>query len=68
MPWLGVCWPAWWWAACGWSPALLKLPDPDESVRAVRAYDLLPEAVVPVVGHALPVVEVLVGSACCSAC
>jgi uncharacterized membrane protein YphA (DoxX/SURF4 family) len=40
----------------------LKLPDPDESVRAVRAYDLLPEAVVPLVGHALPVVEVLVGA------
>ncbi len=40
----------------------LKLPHPDESVRAVRAYDLLPEAVVPVVGHALPVVEVLVGA------
>ncbi len=40
----------------------LKLPEPDESVRAVRAYDLLPEAVVPVVGHALPVVEVLVGA------
>ncbi len=40
----------------------LKLPHPDESVRAVRAYDLLPEAVVPVVGHALPVVEVMVGA------
>ena len=40
----------------------LKVPDPDESVRAVRAYDLLPEAVVPLVGHALPVVEVLVGA------
>jgi uncharacterized membrane protein YphA (DoxX/SURF4 family) len=30
-------------------------------VRAVRAYRLLPEPVVPLVGHALPVVEVLVG-------
>ena len=39
----------------------LKLPDPDASVRAVRAYDLLPEAVVPAVGTALPIVEVLVG-------
>ena len=29
---------------------LLKLPDPAESVRAVRAYDLLPESVVPTVG------------------
>jgi uncharacterized membrane protein YphA (DoxX/SURF4 family) len=40
---------------------LLKLPDPPASVRAVRAYQLLPEAVVPLVGHALPVLEVLVG-------
>ncbi len=40
---------------------LLKLPDPAGSVRAVRAYQLLPEAVVPVVGYALPVIEVLVG-------
>lgn len=41
----------------------LKLPDPYESVRAVRAYDLLPEAVVPTVGHLLPVLEVVVGLA-----
>jgi uncharacterized membrane protein YphA (DoxX/SURF4 family) len=40
----------------------LKLPDPSESVRAVRAYDLLPEAVVPTVGHALPVLEVVIGA------
>ena len=39
----------------------LKLPDPAESVRAVRAYDLLPEAIVPAVGYALPIVEVLLG-------
>lgn len=39
----------------------LKLPDPSESVRAVRNYQLLPEAVVPLLGHALPVLEVLVG-------
>ena len=39
----------------------LKLPDLAASVRAVRAYELLPEAVVPTVGHALPVVEVVVG-------
>ncbi|PVG81032.1 DoxX family protein [Nocardioides gansuensis] len=39
----------------------LKLPRPDESVRAVRAYDLLPEAIVPTVGHLLPVLEVVVG-------
>jgi uncharacterized membrane protein YphA (DoxX/SURF4 family) len=39
----------------------LKLPDPAGSVRAVRAYDLLPESVVPTVGHLLPVVEIVVG-------
>lgn len=39
----------------------LKLPDPAESVRAVRAYQLLPESVVPTVGHALPLVEIAVG-------
>jgi uncharacterized membrane protein YphA (DoxX/SURF4 family) len=39
-----------------------KLPDPAANVRAVRAYDLLPEAVVPVVGHALPVLEIIVGA------
>ncbi len=39
----------------------LKLPHPADSVRAVRAYDLLPEAVVPAVGHLLPVVEVVIG-------
>ena len=33
------------WLAAG----LLKVPDPAESVRAVRAYQLLPESVVPVV-------------------
>jgi len=40
---------------------LLKLPDPTENVRAVRAYRLLPESVVPVVGHGLPILEILVG-------
>jgi uncharacterized membrane protein YphA (DoxX/SURF4 family) len=40
---------------------LLKLPDPDESIRAVRAYRLLPEAVVPAVGYGLPVLELAVG-------
>lgn len=39
----------------------LKLPDLASSVRAVRAYDLLPEALVPAVGTALPIVEVLLG-------
>jgi uncharacterized membrane protein YphA (DoxX/SURF4 family) len=45
------------WVAAG----VLKLPDPAESVRAVRAYQLLPEAVVPTVGLLLPVLEVVVG-------
>ena len=40
---------------------LLKLPDPSESVRAVRAYQLLPEAIVPAVGYGLPILEVVVG-------
>jgi uncharacterized membrane protein YphA (DoxX/SURF4 family) len=41
----------------------LKIPDPAASVQAVRAYRLLPEAVVPTVGQLLPVVEVVVGLA-----
>ncbi|WP_246210206.1 MauE/DoxX family redox-associated membrane protein [Nocardioides piscis] len=39
----------------------IKIPDPSSSVRAVRAYELLPESVVPAVGLALPVVEVVIG-------
>lgn len=39
----------------------LKLLDPAASVRAVRAYQLLPEAIVPAVGYALPAIEVAVG-------
>lgn len=45
------------WLAAG----LLKIPDPTENVRAVRAYQLLPESVVPTIGHALPIAEILVG-------
>ena len=45
------------WVYAGFS----KLPDPAESVRAVRAYRLLPEAVVPTVGHLLPILEIAVG-------
>jgi uncharacterized membrane protein YphA (DoxX/SURF4 family) len=41
---------------------VLKLPDPAENVRAVRAYRLLPESVVPLVGHGLPILEVLLGA------
>ncbi len=46
------------WIAAG----LLKLPDPAESVRAVRAYRLLPEAVVHAVGYGLPFLEIAVGA------
>jgi uncharacterized membrane protein YphA (DoxX/SURF4 family) len=42
---------------------LNKLPDPAASVRAVRAYQVLPEPIVPTVGHLLPVVEIVVGAA-----
>ncbi|HET6626759.1 MAG TPA: DoxX family protein [Nocardioidaceae bacterium] len=41
---------------------VLKVPDPAGNVRAVRAYQLLPESVVPTVGYALPILEVLVGA------
>jgi uncharacterized membrane protein YphA (DoxX/SURF4 family) len=45
----------WIWAA------LLKLPNPDESVLAVRAYQLLPGDTATSVGHLLPVLELVVG-------
>ncbi len=38
-----------------------KLPDPAQSVDAVRAYQLLPAAMVQPVGQLLPVVEIVVG-------
>jgi uncharacterized membrane protein YphA (DoxX/SURF4 family) len=41
---------------------LLKLPHPEESVAAVRAYQLLPGDVAITVGHLLPVLEVVVGA------
>lgn len=65
--WLARRWP---WVGVGarlmlgvvWVVAgVIKLPDPAESVRAVRAYRLLPEAMVPVVGYGLPVLEVSIG-------
>ena len=46
------------WVVAGW----LKLPDPAENVRAVRAYHVLPEAVVPTIGHLLPIIEIVVGA------
>jgi uncharacterized membrane protein YphA (DoxX/SURF4 family) len=39
----------------------IKLPDPSQSVQAVRAYQLLPSSVVPTVGQLLPMVEIVVG-------
>jgi len=45
----------WIWAA------LLKLPNPDESVLAVRAYQLLPGDTAVTVGHLLPILEIVVG-------
>ena len=46
------------WVVAGW----LKLPDPAENVRAVRAYHVLPEAVVPTIGYLLPIIEIVVGA------
>jgi protein-disulfide isomerase len=40
--------------------ALTKIGDPAATVRAVRAYRLLPESVVPTFAHALPAVELAV--------
>lgn len=45
------------WLIAGW----LKFDDVAGTVRAVRAYQLLPESVVPTFGHLLPVVEIVVG-------
>lgn len=60
MQWLGlvarlVTGGVWLWAG------LIKLPDLSSSVSAVRAYQLLPEAVVPAVGYLLPPLEILIG-------
>ena len=42
---------------------LAKFSDPAGNVRQVRAFRILPEAVVPTVGHALPTVELIIGTA-----
>ncbi|WP_243059453.1 MauE/DoxX family redox-associated membrane protein [Nocardioides sp. SR21] len=39
----------------------LKLPDPAQSVNAVRAYQLLPGELVQPVGQLLPVIEIVIG-------
>jgi uncharacterized membrane protein YphA (DoxX/SURF4 family) len=43
------------------SAGVIKFEDDAGTVRAVRAYDLLPESFVPTFGHLLPVVEIVVG-------
>jgi uncharacterized membrane protein YphA (DoxX/SURF4 family) len=40
----------------------LKVTDPDASVRAVRAYRLLPETAAQLVGAGLPLVEIVLGA------
>jgi len=40
---------------------LVKVRDLDETIRAVRAYRFLPEAIVPLVGSAMPYLEIVVG-------
>ncbi len=40
---------------------VLKVTDPDASVRAVRAYRLLPETAAQLVGAGLPAVEIVLG-------
>ena len=42
---------------------VLKVPDPASAVRAVRAYQLLPEPLVAPVAFGLPVLEIAVGLA-----
>ncbi len=41
----------------------LKMPDPAAAVRTVRAYQLLPEALLEPVAFGLPVLEIAVGLA-----
>jgi uncharacterized membrane protein YphA (DoxX/SURF4 family) len=48
-------------AAVWLSAGVIKFRDAAGTVRAVRAYDLLPESLVPSFGHLLPVVEIVVG-------
>ena len=47
------------WIAAG----ALKLTDPNGSVQAVKAYELLPTSAVEIVGYLLPALEVVVGLA-----
>src|SRR5690625_7347744 len=54
MRWLGLLVRLTLGVVAGWA-GLAKLVDLPTAVRAVRAYQLLPEAIVPAVGYALPV-------------
>jgi uncharacterized membrane protein YphA (DoxX/SURF4 family) len=45
-------------AVAGWP----KLLDPEGTLRSVRAFRLLPEAVVPAFGYALPAVELVLAT------
>lgn len=40
----------------------LKINAPAMSVQAVRAYELLPEPLVQIVGYGLPVIEIIIGA------
>ena len=46
------------WVVAGW----LKFQDPAATVRDVRAFRMLPEAVVPTFGHLLPILELVLGA------
>jgi uncharacterized membrane protein YphA (DoxX/SURF4 family) len=39
----------------------LKVTDPDQAVRAVQAYRILPQGVTHVVGYGLPLLEIVLG-------
>jgi uncharacterized membrane protein YphA (DoxX/SURF4 family) len=49
-------------AAVWLSAGVIKFSDAAGTVRATRAFDLLPEALVPAVGHLLPVLEIVIGA------
>ena len=39
----------------------LKISDPDQAVRAVQAYQILPQGMTHVVGYGLPMLEIVLG-------
>src|SRR5690625_5073186 len=58
MAWLGLVVRLTLGVVAGWA-GIAKMLDLPTSVRAVRAFQLLPEAIVPAVGYALPMVEII---------